>query len=272
MIVCRSDKASKNKAWDVFEGFLDGAPELVVQKPAAMVRTSKADLSAKARAAAEAERVERHDRLRQPSWAVVTVTGEKARLAAAERAKEAAQEGAAGAVSDAAETPGHRADGGVEWGSLIHGLLEHAMRHEDATRADLDRLARWLTVETADLRPFIPEALDLVEAVSKAPFWQEARAGADLHVEVPFAVCLAPTGDAPATIRHGVIDLVVRAADGWRILDYKTDHAAADDRVLLDRYGVQLAQYQSAWERVSSGKVGSTALVALRTMRTIWSA
>jgi ATP-dependent exoDNAse (exonuclease V) beta subunit len=95
---------------------------------------------------------------------------------------------------------------------------------------------------------------------------------ADVHVEVPFAVRLAPTSDGPPTILHGVVDLVYRTGDGWRILDYKKDQAAADDRVLRERYGVQLAQYGSAWERVSGGNVGSTGLVTLRTMRTIWSA
>jgi len=96
-----------------------------------------------------------------------------------------------------------------------------------------------------------------------------------VYVEVPFAVRLtpasdAPASDAPATILHGVVDLVYRAGDGWRILDYKTDQAATDEGVLLERYRVQLAQYGSAWERVSDGKVESTGLVALRTMRTIW--
>ena len=153
----------------------------------------KADLSEKARAAADAARAWRHDQVRQPSWAVTSVTGEKARLAAAKRAREASQDGAGEAVAAAAETPSHRADAGAAWGTLVHGLLEHAMRHDGATRADLDRLARWLTVETPDLRPFIPEALDLVEAVRKAPFWQEARAGAEVHVEVPFAVRVAPS-------------------------------------------------------------------------------
>jgi ATP-dependent helicase/nuclease subunit A len=272
LVVCRSGDASKNRAWDVFEGFVAGVPEVEVPAPKAVVKKAKTDLSAKARAGASAERGDRHDRARLPSWAVTTVTGEKARLAAAERAKVSAQGGAAEAVADATGTPGHRADAGVAWGSFIHGLLEHAMRHDGATRADLDRLARWLTVETPDLRPFIPEALDLVEAVSKAPFWQDARAGADVHVEVPFAVRLAPASDAPPTILHGVVDLVYRTGDGWRILDYKTDQAAADDRVLLERYGAQLAQYRLAWERVSAGKVGSTGLLALRTMRTIWSA
>ena len=33
-----------------------------------------------------------------------------------------------------ADTPSHRADAGMAWGTLIHGLLEHAMRHKNATR------------------------------------------------------------------------------------------------------------------------------------------
>ncbi len=270
LVVTRSSDARQNKAWGEFEGFLAGVPDLAVPSPKAVVKKAKVDLSASARAAAAATRRERHDGVRRASWAVATVTGEKARLAAAERAKEAAQ-GGGGAVADAAATPGHRADAGVAWGSFIHGLLEHAMRQHGATRTDLDRLARWLTVETPDLRPFIPEALDLVEAVSRAPFWQDARAGADVHVEVPVAVRLAPTDDAPATILHGVIDLVYRAADGWRIVDYKTDQAALDDAGLLERHGAQLAQYSTAWARISGDKVAATGLVPLRAMRTVWS-
>ena len=42
-----------------------------------------------------------------------------------------------------ADTPARRADAGMAWGTLIHGLLEHAMRHKDASREDLRRLA-WL--------------------------------------------------------------------------------------------------------------------------------
>ena len=35
-----------------------------------------------------------------------------------------------------ADTPSHRADAGMAWGTLIHGLLEHAMRHK-APRATI---------------------------------------------------------------------------------------------------------------------------------------
>jgi len=158
----------------------------------------------------------------------------------------------------------------------VHGLLEHAMRHPAATRDDLARLALWLTVESTDLRPFIPEALDLVQAVSKAPFWQEARAGGDVCVEVPFAVRLAPGQTVPGvaavdrpTVLRGIIDLAHRADEGWRVVDYKTDQldgVADAEAELLARHGAQLGQYQFAWERIIQGEVASARIVPLRAL------
>jgi ATP-dependent exoDNAse (exonuclease V) beta subunit len=65
---------------------------------------------------------------------------------------------------------------------------------------------------------------------------------------------------------------VHRAGDGWRVLDYKTDQLEGDEAVLLERYGRQLAEYGFAWARVTGDPVASSGLVALRTMRMIWSA
>ena len=145
------------------------------------------------------------------------------------------------------------------------------MRHSDASREDLARLALWLTVEHEDIRPFISEALDWVDDVRRLPFWQEARSGAEVHVEVPFAVRLPATESVPTVLR-GVVDLVYLTDDGWRILDYKSDQidGLADvDAELLARYGPQLQQYLFAWGRFAGGKVSSADLVALRARRTI---
>ncbi|HOG29011.1 MAG TPA: PD-(D/E)XK nuclease family protein [Vicinamibacterales bacterium] len=108
-----------------------------------------------------------------------------------------------------------------------------------------ERLARWLTLEQPALRAVVPEAVELVEAVTRAPFWAKARARSEVHAEVPFAVRVeAGTSipgvavvERPAVLR-GVIDLVYRAADGWRILDYKTDRLeGAEDRLAGRRRG-----------------------------------
>ena len=105
------------------------------------------------------------------------------------------------------DTPAHRADAGQAWGTLIHGLLEHAMRHKAATRDDLRRLAMWLTVEEPQLRPVIDEALDTVERTAQRGFLA-ARAGGR-----------ALGGDAVRCRRvrrrltNGVIDLLFQVAE-----------------------------------------------------------
>ena len=69
-----------------------------------------------------------------------------------------------------------------------------------------------------------------------------------------------------------MIDLVHQSDEGWRILDYKSDQldGIADvDAELLARYGPQLAQYRSAWEKAAKGEVASAEVVVLRAKRTI---
>ncbi len=68
------------------------------------------------------------------------------------------------------DTPAHRADAGMAWGTLIHGLLEHAMRQQDATADDLRRLGMWLTVEEPELRAVLDLAVTTVLQVVQGRF------------------------------------------------------------------------------------------------------
>jgi hypothetical protein len=78
------------------------------------------------------------------------------------------------------------------------------MRHNDATRSDLRRLALWLTVEQPQLKRVIEVAVDTVLSVAHAPFWLAARA-ARHYVETPFLV-----SSGERQLLNGVIDLDVR--------------------------------------------------------------
>jgi ATP-dependent exoDNAse (exonuclease V) beta subunit len=160
------------------------------------------------------------------------------------------------------DTPSHRADRDAAWGVLLHGLLEHAMRASDreVTVEELTRLAQWLVVERDELRDHVAEAVAIVIAAMRAPFWREAQAG-EHHVEVPFAVRLDVGEEAPGgervevpTILRGVIDLVHTAAGGWQVRDYKT--GALDAQSLMTKYGRQLETYRWVWERWGAGRTG----------------
>jgi ATP-dependent helicase/nuclease subunit A len=282
LVVCRSSKPSDNKAWDVFAPSLSGVPELRVPKlkPA---EPAGSRLSAAGRAAAAKARERAFDVLTSPSWHVASVTerhaGGKPAVAADEGGVADADEAQAAHAESAIAAAGveRRIDAGPAFGTLVHDLLEYATRHRDTGRPDLERLARWLTLDVPDVIAAIPSALDTAARVMAQPFWADAKGGAETQAEVPFSI-LIPAGtrfgglepSAAATVLRGVIDLVYRASDGWRIVDYKTDAFLAPGETLRDRHAPQLARYAAAWERATGDAVTAKGLVSARTGQVEW--
>ncbi len=274
LVVGQWDKAAGNRAWGEFASFLSNCPELVIPPALRKPHRPLPDVSTRVRAKASAVRDERTSRLRQPSWAVTRVTDEAHHHGPSGRIREQLEDEPTVSASigpdDSSllhETSSHRADAGYAWGLLIHGLLEHAMRHQGTSRADLERLALWLTVETPDLRPHIAHAVDVVEGVSKAPFWQEANKGPERHVEVPFAIRQIDSSGVPTVVR-GVIDLVYRQDNGWHILDYKTDRVK-DPAELVGRYRDQIEQYADAWSDITATTRPAGSLYSVRAAQAV---
>jgi ATP-dependent helicase/nuclease subunit A len=250
LVVSRWTGNQTLKAWGVLNDFLASAKELPIPQSVPVPSVEPLDCSDQAQADSTAARVASHDRARQPSWSVTSVTADAKHIVRAMRTADAAADDPTRVVS--ADTPTHRADAGMAWGTLIHGLLEHAMRHQAATREDLRRLAMWLTVDEPQLRPSIDDAINTVLRVARAEFWPAAQEGEHAE-ETPFAV--AHAGNELMT---GVIDLLFKSADAWHIRDYKTDvslHASAYER--------QLNVYRRALERVGCN-VADVALVHVR--------
>jgi ATP-dependent exoDNAse (exonuclease V) beta subunit len=126
------------------------------------------------------------------------------------------------------------------------------MRHKDAAREDLRRLALWLTVEEPQLRAVIDEALDTVERAARADFWSTARSHPQ-SVEAPFTVAEA------RRLTNGVIDLLFESDAGWQVVDYKTDRSIEEGR-----YAAQLDAYKTALRKVGCPVAGAS-VVHLRT-------
>jgi ATP-dependent exoDNAse (exonuclease V) beta subunit len=201
-----------------------------------------------------------HERARSPSWQATSVTAELKRLPRIAVEPTEAGESIDPTRAIVPDKPSHRADAGMAWGTLVHGLLEHAMRHPGATRQDLRRLAMWLTMDVPDLRAVVDQALDTVEAVSRAGFWREARLSAERHEEVPFAV-RDDSLDIPRVVT-GAIDLAHRTDETWQVVDYKTDLDLGNADAQR-RYDEQIHAYGEAWARITGSAV-KTSVVAAR--------
>jgi ATP-dependent helicase/nuclease subunit A len=255
LVVGRYAKKGSSRPWDALSPFLTKAKELEVPKALALPKPAKVDLSDKARNKALAACAAAHRVAVEPSYSVTSVTAEAKQSVVTKivrRAEGTAIDNAAAAVQD---TPGHRVDAGMAWGTLIHGLLEHAMRHEEATESDLRRLGMWLTVEQPEMRSVLKQAVSLVRQVSQAEFWREAKGSPEHHVEVPFA-----TTDGRA-ILMGAIDLVFRSQTAWEMVDYKTDRTS--DPVVNEKYANQLQKYKDAWRAIT----GADARSSIRAVR-----
>ena len=132
LVVSRWTGQKGTPAWGVLNSFLAKAPELQIPTLAPARPPKVLDCSTGAQAHAAAAMASSHDRVRQPSWSITSVTAEARHIATMTRAVEptGADDVTKVVVPD---TQSHRADAGMAWGTLIHGLLEHAMRHKEAT-------------------------------------------------------------------------------------------------------------------------------------------
>jgi ATP-dependent helicase/nuclease subunit A len=149
---------------------------------------------------------------------------------------------------------------GRAWGNAVHAALEAANRGADDGIRAICRTALLdndLPVDDHGEPDDLDDLVALVEGVRGSPSWRRAQAAEARLVEAPFALPLdAEDGDKP-TIVEGVIDLAFREADGWVIVDYKTD--VVEDPENLDRrrkqYRSQVDEYAKHFERISGERV-----------------
>jgi ATP-dependent helicase/nuclease subunit A len=246
LVVSRSPEATRTPAWGVLNSFLSGASELRV--PASVSVSSRVPLECGAAALSDAAATQAAAQARvvAPSWEITSATAEAHHIDRIARSVEVSADDPSRVVTT--DTSAHRADAGLAWGALIHGLLEHAMRHKSATREDLRRLAMWLTVEEPQLRPVIDQALETVQGVAQAEFWPAAQAH-EHSAETPFCV-----RETELRVTNGVIDLLFQRGDGWQVVDYKTDIGLGTS---VEAYQRQVATYVRALNACGLSEVGA---------------
>lgn len=143
---------------------------------------------------------------------------------------------------------------GPDWGEVIHALLEMALRNPGA---DFYSAAQSQLEEYQLDRTLASLAVDIVKSVCASDIWRRAQSSQRCLPEVPFHLFdeKGAEGGRPL-ILHGQIDLVFEEADGWVIVDYKTDRAAECDLpALVEYYRPQLENYAHAWGQATGAKI-----------------
>lgn len=182
---------------------------------------------------------------------------------------------AAGSVtglSHAAERPFRIATGrGLSWGSVLHRVLEAAMRDREL---DLSAFAANVLAEEERPASDLGKVLEVVEAVRSSPIWKRALAAKRCLVEVPFALTVASEelgirGGPDRTVLQGAIDLVFEEERGWTLVDYKSDTVDGNLDELVRFYTPQIAHYRRVWARVT-GRPTRAGLYFIRTGMEVW--
>ncbi len=150
---------------------------------------------------------------------------------------------------------------GVEWGTLIHNLLQLAM--EDP-QADLKQAINKVH-GNYDLQTGHAELAETtVRSVMKSDLWLRAQQSGRKLIEVPFQILKerqTESGLALPTILKGTIDLIFKENDGWILVDYKTDLVRRGMvQRIVEKYSPQLQIYRDAWQECTGEPVTETGI------------
>lgn len=225
----RDDKANQWNPWKLFDSHLQSGPSFADPGSVAVPQSTQVKIDSSDWSREIAAMNTRWQAVVQPTYSVLAI-------------KESAIQG--GVKPHGAES------GGAEWGTVLHTLLEAAMKRPSA---DLHGLAL-STLESVDLSlTLADEAVETVRRVVSSKLWQRANQGAQRFTEIPLAMPVAAAESASKlpTVVRGVIDLVFQETAGWVIVDYKSERVGANEiPALVTYYKPQIEAYSTAWEKV----------------------
>ncbi len=154
---------------------------------------------------------------------------------------------------------------GVEWGTLIHSLLQLAMERPGA---DLKQAGKTWAIDHDFQSKRMESAETTVRKVMDSDIWTRAQQSDNKLFEAPFQVLkekIPETGNNTPTILRGTIDLIFRENGGWVLVDYKTDIVREDTfQRVVDRYAPQLQIYSEAWQECTGEPVIEAGIYLVR--------
>ncbi len=146
---------------------------------------------------------------------------------------------------------------GLQWGSLLHGLLEKKLF---LAECDLAKMAHTLALEEGFNQQDAEQAIAIINEVTKSAVWQRVLASPKRFAEVPIHYCDFDRSngikESIPTLFTGEVDLVFWEKDGWVIIDYKSDRIVRKQlKTVLNKYRPQLEVYKRLWEKTTRESV-----------------
>ena len=148
-------------------------------------------------------------------------------------------------------------------GLLVHRALEVSGGApdslDDVALADLAREQSERALDDGTARALASEVREMLDRFTRSPVAAALAApGVERWFELPFA------WDWDGVPVHGSIDLVYRDADGWHVIDFKSDRLnGTSAQEAASHYAVQIGLYQRAIE-AAVGEPASAGLLFLR--------
>jgi ATP-dependent helicase/nuclease subunit A len=157
-------------------------------------------------------------------------------------------------------------DDGRQWGTAVHDALEAALRLDGQALAERLEAIVWHSLDEGqpdDARAAMLVALSEVVAAARAhPTWAALHTPGRRWTELPIAHVVEQNGER--TVREGVIDAVHDGAEGWTVVDWKSDRVSASAWASrVEGYTRQVGLYAEALQALS-GRVARGAVVHLR--------
>jgi ATP-dependent exoDNAse (exonuclease V) beta subunit len=104
----------------------------------------------------------------------------------------------------------------------------------------------------------VAAATGVVRRVLEHPLLREAAASLEIRREVPVVLDLASLGGGATGLGEGVVDLAFRNAEGWTVVDFKTDAELSRREATYRR---QVGLYAAAVAGATRGPVRSFLLI-----------
>jgi ATP-dependent helicase/nuclease subunit A len=158
--------------------------------------------------------------------------------------------------------------GGMNWGTLIHAVLEKVVKGYDVHHYIRQALQKYdIPIERED------EVNLIIDSFRQTKIWEEVFSASEVLTEVPFSVSINKEDNLymqmdrqvessePVFVK-GVIDLVYKLEDNWVIVDYKTDRPTNEEdfQRLQEFYQGQISFYKNAWGKLTNEKVSRAEL------------